>query len=39
VSNHDGTITGKTDADTATVDLTLDDARPDDFGACCCPAA
>lgn len=37
VSNHDGTITGKTDADRATVDLTLDDARPDDFGGLLIP--
>jgi protease I len=37
VSNHDGPITGKTDADTADVDITLDDARPDDFGALLLP--
>jgi len=37
VSDHDGTIRGKTDADTATVDLTLDQARPDDYGALLLP--
>ena len=37
VSDHDGTIRGKTDADTATVDLTLDRARPDDYGALLLP--
>jgi protease I len=37
VSDHDGTIKGKTDADTATVDLTLDAARADDFGALLLP--
>jgi protease I len=31
VSNHDGTITGKTDADSTEVDLTLDAARPEHF--------
>jgi protease I len=31
VSNKSGTITGKTDADTAQVGMTLDEARPDDF--------
>jgi protease I len=36
VSDHDGTIRGKTDAD-ATVDLTLDAARPDDYGALLLP--
>jgi protease I len=37
VSNHDGQIHGKTDADVATVDLTLDAARPDDFAALLLP--
>ncbi|MBW3612586.1 MAG: type 1 glutamine amidotransferase [Chloroflexi bacterium] len=37
VSNHDGTITGKTDADSAQVNLTLDAARPDDFGGLLLP--
>jgi protease I len=37
VSDHDGTIRGKTDADTATVDLTLETARPDDYGALLLP--
>ena len=37
VSDHDGKIKGKTDADTATVDLTLDVARPDDYGALLLP--
>ncbi len=37
VSNHDGTITGKTDADLATVDLTLERARPADYGALLLP--
>jgi protease I len=37
VSNHDGQITGKTDADTATVDLTLDEVQPGDFGAVLLP--
>ena len=37
ISNHDGTITGKTDADTAQVDLTLDAARPEDFGGLLLP--
>jgi protease I len=37
VSNHDGQITGKTDADTATVDLTLDAATPDDYEALLLP--
>ena len=31
VSDHDGTIRGKTDADTASVDLTLDTARAEDW--------
>jgi deglycase len=37
VSDHDGTIRGKTDADTTTVDLTLDAARPDDYAALVLP--
>jgi protease I len=37
VSDHDGTIRGKTDADTATVDLTLDTARPEHFDALLLP--
>jgi protease I len=37
ISDHDGTIRGKTDADTATVDLTLDTARPDAYGALLLP--
>jgi protease I len=37
VSDHDGTIRGKTDADIATVDLTLDQARPADFDALLLP--
>jgi len=37
VSNHDGQIKGKTDADTASVDLTLDAARPEDFDALLLP--
>jgi protease I len=37
VSNHDGTIAGKTEHVTAQVDLTLDAARPDDFGALLLP--
>jgi protease I len=37
VSDHDGTIHGKTDADNATVGLTLDRARPDEFGALLLP--
>lgn len=37
VSDHDGTIRGKTDADTAKVDLTLEAARPDDYGALLLP--
>jgi protease I len=37
VSNHDGQIHGKTDADVASVDLTLDAARPDDFAALLLP--
>lgn len=37
VSNHDGRIKGKTDTDTATVDMTLDSARPDAFAALMLP--
>ena len=37
VSDHAGTIRGKTDADTATVELTLDTARPDDYDALLLP--
>lgn len=37
VSDHDGQIKGKTDADSATVDLTLDTARADDYGALLLP--
>jgi protease I len=37
VSDHDGQIKGKTDADTATVDATLDTARPEDFAALMLP--
>jgi protease I len=37
VSDHDGTIRGKTDADIATVDLTLDTARPEDYAALLLP--
>jgi protease I len=37
VSNHDGLITGKTDADVATVDLTLDDTTPGDYDALLLP--
>lgn len=37
VSDHDGQIKGKTDADTAAVDLTLDTARADDYGALLLP--
>jgi len=37
ISNHDGTITGKTDADTAQVDLTLDQASAADFDALLIP--
>jgi protease I len=37
VSNHDGTIKGKDDRDTAQVDLTLDTAKPDHFGALLLP--
>jgi protease I len=37
VSDHDGQIKGKTDADTADVALTLDVARPDDYAALLLP--
>jgi protease I len=37
VSDHDGTIRGKTDADVAEVDLTLDAARPEDYAALLLP--
>ena len=37
VSNHDGTIMGKADKDSAQVDMTLDQARPDDFGGLLLP--
>jgi protease I len=37
VSDHDGQIKGKTDADTADVDLTLEVARPDDYAALLLP--
>ena len=37
VSNHDGTLHGKTDADTAQVDQTLDTANPEDFDALLLP--
>jgi protease I len=37
VSDHDGTIKGKTDADTATVDLTLEHANAEDYGALLLP--
>ena len=37
VSDHDGTVRGKTDADTATVDFSLDVARPDDYAALLLP--
>ena len=37
VSNHDGQIKGKTDADVADVDVTLDTARPDDYAALLLP--
>jgi protease I len=37
VSNHDGQITGKTDADMATVDRTLDAATPGDYDALLLP--
>jgi len=37
VSDHAGQIKGKADTDTATVDLTLDTARADDYGALLLP--
>ena len=37
VSDHDGTIQGKTEADTATVDVTLESASADDYGALMLP--
>ena len=37
VSDHDGQIKGKTDGDTADVDLTLEAARPDDYAALMLP--
>ncbi len=37
VSNHDGEIKGKSEGDRATVDLTLDEANPDDFDALLLP--
>jgi protease I len=37
VSDHEGTIRGKTDADTATVDVTLDGARAADYAALLLP--
>ena len=37
ISDHEGTIRGKADADTAVVDLTLDRARPDEYGALLLP--
>jgi protease I len=37
ISNHDGTIKGKTDADLAEVDLTLDAANPDNYDALLLP--
>ena len=37
VSDHDGTIRGKTDAEIADVDLTLDAAHPDDYAALLLP--
>jgi deglycase len=37
ISNHDGTIKGKTDTDLAEVDLTLEAANPDDFDALLLP--
>jgi len=37
VSNHDGQIKGKTDADSATVDMTLDGAGAEAFGALLLP--
>lgn len=37
ISNHDGRIKGKADADLSEVDLTLDAAKPDDFDALLLP--
>jgi protease I len=37
VSDHDGQIKGKADADTAEVELTLEAARPDDYAALLLP--
>ena len=37
VSDHEGTVRGKTDADTAPVDLTLETARPEDYAALLLP--
>ena len=37
VSDHDGQVRGKTDADTADVDMTLEAARPEEFGALMLP--
>ena len=37
VSDHDGRIKGKTDADSATVDITLETARPGEFEALLLP--
>jgi protease I len=37
ISNHDGMVKGKTDADLSEVDLTLDAAKPDDFDALLLP--
>lgn len=37
ISNHEGEIKGKADGDLARVDLTLDNARPDDFDALLLP--
>ena len=37
VSDHDGTIKGKADKDIAQVDMTLDTARAEDFGALMLP--
>ena len=37
VSDHDGRIKGKTDADAATVDITLETARPGEFEALLLP--
>jgi protease I len=37
ISDHPGTIRGKTDADTATVDATIDQAHADDYDALLLP--